>query len=98
MNACSASAARVALGTERAAAELDDGDRAARENVERRLLLELAELRLAARLEQLGDGRAGSLLDDRVDRDELPPESLGELRAERRLPRAHEAHERDVTA
>ena len=41
---------------------------------------------------------AGSLLDDRVDRDELPAEPLGELRAERRLPGAHEADERDVTA
>jgi len=38
------------------------------------------------------------LLDDRVDRDERPAETIGELRAERRLPGAHEADEGEVRA
>src|SRR5205809_792986 len=50
----------------------------------------------AALLEELGDGGAQILLEVAVEVDERPPETLGDLRTERRLARTHEADEREV--
>ncbi len=96
MNACSASAIRVQLRSERATSELDDRRQATGENLDGNAFLERAERLLASLGEELGNRRAGPFLDDRVDRDERPPETLGELGAERRLPGAHESDEREM--
>jgi hypothetical protein len=56
------------------------------------------ESRLAPLLEELGDRPAQLLLEVAVEIDERPAEALGDLRAERRLAGAHEAHERQVPA
>ena len=85
-----------ALGAERAAAELDDRERTLHQRLERRLLLQLPERRLAACLEDLGDRRSCSRLYHGIDRHERPAQPLGEQRAERGLPRAHEADECEV--
>ncbi len=85
-----------ALRAERAAAELDDRERTLQQRLERRLLLELTERRLAACLEDLGNRRPCSRLHHAVDRHERPTQPLGEQRAERGLPRAHEADECEV--
>ena len=96
MNACAASAARVLSDPSAPPPSSTTAERPAREHVGGCLLLELPEGCLAVPLEDLRDGLADSLLDDLVDRDERPAQALGEQRAERRLPRAHEADEREV--
>ena len=63
---------------------------------ERRLRLEDAELDFAALLEQLRDRLPGRALELTVEIDEPAPEPRRDLRAERRLARAHEPDERDV--
>ena len=73
---------------------MTDGS-SARERLGDDRLLELAELRLAALVEELGD-RAVQPLDLLV---RVHEGTLGELRdrpADRRLPRAHEPAEREV--
>jgi hypothetical protein len=62
-----------------------------------RLGLQRAKLRLPTLLEQLGNCLAGRSLELPVEVDEPAPEPFCHLRAERRLARAHEADERDVT-
>ena len=84
------------LGLDRAAAERDHRGRPAGKRLERGLGLELAELRLAALAEDLRDRLPQRLLELAVEVDEPPAEPLGNLRAERRLARAHEADEREV--
>ena len=81
---------------EGASSELDHCRRSPREDIERSVFLELPKGSLAARLEHVCDRRGDTLLDDRVDRDEGPSQSLGEPRPERRLPGAHEADESQV--
>ncbi len=66
------------------------------ERRDRRLGLEHPELDLAALLEQLGQRASGRALELAVEVDEPPAEPARDLRAERRLARAHEADERDV--
>ncbi len=83
-------------GRESSASELDDGGWPAREEICGSALLEHAELRFAALLEQLGDRLARGALDDVVDRDERAPEPRGEPGAERRLPRAHESDQGEM--
>jgi hypothetical protein len=61
-------------------------------------LLVPAELALAALLEELGDRLAELLLDCAVDIDEGAAEPHGDGGPERRLPGAHEADQRQVTA
>ena len=84
---------RVCLGENCSAAERDHG-RPARERFGDDLLLDPAELGLAA-FEELAD-RAEMLLDLLVGVDERTVHEPRELAAERRLPRAHEADEREV--
>jgi hypothetical protein len=61
-----------------------------------RLRLEDAELDLAALLEQLRDRLSGCALELPVEVDEPAAEPRRDLRAERRLARAHESDESDV--
>ena len=86
------------LGLDRAAAERDHGGRPAGERLQRRLGLQLAEVRLAARSEDLRDRLPQRALELAVEVDEPPAQPLGRLLAERRLARAHEADEREVPA
>jgi hypothetical protein len=67
-----------------------------RQERQRGALLERPELRLAAG-EEVGDRRSCALLDRVVEVDERATEALGQLTADRRLARAHEADEDDVT-
>ena len=60
------------------------------------VLLGDPEAGLAVAREQLLDRRAGALLDLVVEVDEGAPQPAGDLPAERRLARAHEAGEREV--
>ena len=83
------------VGPDRTAAERDHGGRARREGVARVLRLAQPECRLAAGLEDPRDRLLA--LDLGVDVDERPPELRGELLAEGRLARAHEADQSDVT-
>ena len=83
------------VGPDRAAAQRDHGGSARGQRVEHVLGLAQAECRFAARLEDPRDRLFA--LDLTVDVDELPPELLGELLAEGRLARTHEADEGDVT-
>ena len=57
--------------------------------------LELAEARLTVG-EKLDDRPFRAGLDELVEVDEAPAHASGNLRAKRRLPRAHEPHEREV--
>ena len=79
-----------------AAAERDDRRLAVAEHVVGDLLLERAEAGLAARGEQLGDGRARARLDLVVEIDEPAPEPGGDRPPDGRLARAHEPGEREV--
>ena len=72
VNACSASSRARALEPSPPPPSSTTASGRRAEHVARRLLLQLAERRLTARLEELGDGRSRSLLDDRVDRHERP--------------------------
>ena len=83
------------VGPDRTAAQRDHGRLARGERVARVLRLSQPEGRLAAGLEDPRDGLVA--LDLRVDVDERPPELRGELLAEGRLARAHEADQSDVT-
>jgi hypothetical protein len=66
-----------ALGPESTSAELDDRERPAREKLESSLLLALPEPGFTLPLEELRDRRAGSILDDGIDRDEPPSQPFG---------------------
>ena len=84
------------LGLDRATAERDHGRPLAGKRLERGLGLELAEVRLAAFAEDLRDRLPQRALELAVEVDEPPPQPLSNLRAERRLARAHETDEREV--
>ena len=56
------------------------------------------EAGLAVAREQLLDRGTGALLDLQVEVDERAPQPEGDLPAQRRLPRTHEAGEREVAA
>jgi hypothetical protein len=84
------------LGLDRAAAERDHRRPLVAQSRERRLGLQDPELRLAALREDLRDRLTQRALQLAVEVDEAAPQPIGDLRAERRLARAHEAHERDV--
>jgi hypothetical protein len=84
------------LGEDRAAPEGEHGRLAPVERVARQLLLQNAELRLAAGGEELRD-RDGSLrLELAVEVDQPTAEPFGNLGAHGRLAGAHEADQRDV--
>ena len=83
------------VGPDRTAAQRDHGGRARSEGVARVLRLAQPERRLAAGLEDPRDRLLA--LDLGVDVDERPPELRGELLAEGRLARTHEADQSDVT-
>src|SRR5690242_10813225 len=84
-----------AAGLDRSAADGDDARLAPVERRSDELRLELAERSLALRLEQVPD-RPFRTLDLVVDVVERPPQPFGDLAAERRLARAHEADEDEV--
>ena len=81
---------------QRPSAQLDNGRRAESECRDRDLLLQRAKRAFPARLEELGDRDTRARLDEIVDGDERPAEARGQLRAERRLARAHEADEGEM--
>ncbi len=83
------------VGPDRTAAQRDHGGRARGQGVAHVLRLAQAECRLAAGLEDPRDRLLA--LDLGVDVDERPPELRGELLAEGRLARTHEADQSDVT-
>ena len=84
------------LRNHRTAAERDHGRHGRIESLTRELLLDRAELDLAARREDRGDRRRRVPLDLGVEIDERTREAGGNPAAERRLPGAHEADERQM--
>ena len=84
------------LRDHRAAAEGDDSRHRGVERLARELLLDRAELHLAARGEDRGDRRRRVPFDLGVEIDERTREAGGDPPAERRLAGAHEADEREV--
>jgi hypothetical protein len=73
----------------------DHGERRRAENLSRDLFLEAAKRGLAP-LEELGDGTVAPL-DLTIEVDERPAAEAGNLLADRRLPRAHEADEGEMS-
>ena len=84
------------LRLDRAAAECQYRRPVLTQRPERHVGLERAELELPTLLEELRDRLTERPFQLAVDVDEPPAEPFGDLRAQRRLPRAHEADERDV--
>jgi hypothetical protein len=77
------------------AAERDHGGRATIARVRDERSLQLAKRRLTTLVEDFGN-RAFRTLDLLVDVEEVASEAAGDLGAERRLPRAHKADQREV--
>ncbi len=91
------SSAAPRLGARRSAAAEGEHERLGRRERDAcGVRLDAPELGLAALVEELRDRHSGALLDRPVEVEELPSQPPGELPAERRLARAHEADERDV--
>ena len=97
MKAPAAKADSRRLGPEPAPADLDHGEVAPLEELQRRPLLQFSEGGLPALGEELRDAHARLLLDDGVDGGEGAPKPLGEHGPDGRLSGSHEAHERHVT-
>jgi hypothetical protein len=84
-------------GLDRPAAEGNHGRLREMKCSNRLALLLEAEVVLPGLLKELGDRLPQSLLELPVEIDERPAETIGDLRSKRRLPRAHEADEREVS-